>query len=806
MEKGTLRILTILLCILMLVGMLPLPTAAEGHRPTPQASEELYALYPNTHLTTSLSQALYEMLSEWVDTVARGECASTVFLLDLDALESLGLQTEWTNSDELDHLDAHEVNAAFWEQFELEALFDLFRHNHPFELYWYDKTESGGVSYGCNFSADNVLTPSFIRVSAAHITFHVAEDYRTDGYDPHAPTLRTERAAEALAAKAAADALVAENAQKDTREMIEAYRDAILNAVSYNTEVADGAHAYGDAWQMIYVFDGDEHTNVVCEGYAKAFQYLCDASGLRTYTVTGTMENEHHMWNVVTMEDGKNYLVDLTNSDEGMVGEHGGTFLAGAAGSAANGYTVAVDGETIHYVYDAATLALHSTDSLTLSAEPYTDAFGVGFASTLEMMIFHYDGKPLKAFSRAQTTSGDSEWLSYQKGAVLYFGDGTVNEETELTYTWYSVGEDGTRDQRLNADPIDAGTYVLAVTRTTDGREFSSPTVTITPLLVHIESIAANDRVYDGTTDVTLQSATLTSSIPLPSHLVLDLTGVSATLDSADAGEHGNVTLTGPLRFATEERNYVLADDRAISLSPSVQILPAPAPTLPPIDLDLLASPFSFDAAEWILDRLPDDIGDIVISVDHAGKWGEIAVTEWSMDANGKINASFKNARGGDRLEFTLSVASQNYEESILVITATVPCPYETHRFTSYASDGNATCQADGTKTARCDGCNVTDTCPDEGSRIAHTYADGTCTACGTADPTPPSTEEETTVGTLADGNAAETEKLPENNGGNSTDKELSGLPASGYLWLLLPVLLLAIGIPTVILLVKKRK
>lgn len=41
------------------------------------------------------------------------------------------------------------------------------------------------------------------------------------------------------------------------------------------------------------------------------------------------------------------------------------------------------------------------------------------------------------------------------------------------------------------------------------------------------------------------------------------------------------------------------------------------------------------------------------------------------------------------------------------------------HRFTDYVSDGNATVDADGTKTARCDyGCGATDTVPDEGSRL----------------------------------------------------------------------------------------
>ena len=60
------------------------------------------------------------------------------------------------------------------------------------------------------------------------------------------------------------------------------------------------------------------------------------------------------------------------------------------------------------------------------------------------------------------------------------------------------------------------------------------------------------------------------------------------------------------------------------------------------------------------------------------------------------------------------------------------------HTFTNYVSDNNATCTADGTKTATCDNCNATDTKTDEGSMLDHSFTnyvsnnDATCTADGT--------------------------------------------------------------------------
>ena len=59
------------------------------------------------------------------------------------------------------------------------------------------------------------------------------------------------------------------------------------------------------------------------------------------------------------------------------------------------------------------------------------------------------------------------------------------------------------------------------------------------------------------------------------------------------------------------------------------------------------------------------------------------------------------------------------------------------HSFTNYVSNGNASCTEDGTKTAKCDRCDVTDTITDAGSAKGHNFAAAPCTtpkickACG---------------------------------------------------------------------------
>ena len=63
------------------------------------------------------------------------------------------------------------------------------------------------------------------------------------------------------------------------------------------------------------IIPGDEF-EPVCEGYAGAFKVLCDALGVTSTCVNGSMTSlSNHMWNHVQLENGEWYLVDVTNGD-----------------------------------------------------------------------------------------------------------------------------------------------------------------------------------------------------------------------------------------------------------------------------------------------------------------------------------------------------------------------------------------------------------------------------------------------------------------------------------------------------------
>lgn len=87
--------------------------------------------------------------------------------------------------------------------------------------------------------------------------------------------------------------------------------DEFLKSVSYGMLSGSEGDLYG-----AFVYH-----KIVCEGYARGYQYLCQRAGLQVLYVDGTYYDESgagisHAWNIVRI-DGKYYYADPTN-DDGM--------------------------------------------------------------------------------------------------------------------------------------------------------------------------------------------------------------------------------------------------------------------------------------------------------------------------------------------------------------------------------------------------------------------------------------------------------------------------------------------------------
>ena len=235
-------------------------------------------------------------------------------------------------------------------QEEIYLLLSAILSDMAYEQYWFDKTSG----FWCGGSS-----------SYMYFGFIVAENYR--GSDE----FHTNTAITGAATKSAANAqkIVANFAAKSDYDKLVAYSDTICDLVSYDYAAANNGNfaQCNDPWQLIYAFDYDPTTNIVCEGYSKAYKYLCDLSSFRgnisCYLVTGATSGPH-MWNIVRI-GGKSYLTDVTNVDGGW-----DLLLAGGSGSIDTYYVV--DG--LGYVYDSDTTDLWGTGSdsiLNLSATDY---------------------------------------------------------------------------------------------------------------------------------------------------------------------------------------------------------------------------------------------------------------------------------------------------------------------------------------------------------------------------------------------------------------------------------------------------
>ena len=169
----------------------------------------------------------------------------------------------------------------------------------------------------------------------------------------------------AAAAKKAAN-IINKYASSSDINKLQGYKKEICDLVSYNDDAVSDDVDYGNPWQLIWVFDGDPSTNVVCEGYSKAFKYLCDKTSFITpvyaYTMTGWMDGGLHMWNMVEVDD-KYYHVDVTNCDGNAIGIPDKLFLKGVSNPTSSSFEIL----GITYTYDSDSISIYGSKLASLS-------------------------------------------------------------------------------------------------------------------------------------------------------------------------------------------------------------------------------------------------------------------------------------------------------------------------------------------------------------------------------------------------------------------------------------------------------
>ena len=335
----------------------------------------------------------YEYLAKQIQKVASGALTDTRMTIPSSVLPTF-----------------QDARTAFYGINEiLEALLLDF----PYHMFWYDKTQ--GVWYAVN---NDVLSIDFI----------VAPEYAAGKYATNATKIKS-----AHVAATRAKNLVKKYAGASDYQKLCGYRDFICDAVSYNNDAAtDASMPYGNPWQLIWAFDGDPATNIVCEGYAKAFQYLCDLSAfngnIQCHIAEGYVNDYGssgpHMWNLVDMDDGRSYHTDITFVDTGM----STAFLCGAVMTEYRN-TYMVD-DSVFYQLEDACAGLYSASLQKLSAGDYTPGQRVAAKSV--------------QLKKGGVTLKKGQKLGVKRGKSLTLKAVFSPTNAETTLTWKSSRSDVT--------------------------------------------------------------------------------------------------------------------------------------------------------------------------------------------------------------------------------------------------------------------------------------------------------------------------------------------------------------------------
>ena len=195
--------------------------------------------------------------------------------------------------------------------------YDAFDREHP-EVFWLSGQTSYSYLAGVRFSIKGgVCTVTYDAEMVVWLNY--------DGYDVRMPEYCSVDAiaSDIQVRDAAIQEILADCPGGSAYDQVLYLNDVLTARNAYNSKVAAG-NVYGadnTAWKCISALVGNSgKAGPVCEGYARAFQVLCDRLGIPCVQVDGPAvsklngQPEDHMWNYVQI-DGGWYAVDVTWND-----------------------------------------------------------------------------------------------------------------------------------------------------------------------------------------------------------------------------------------------------------------------------------------------------------------------------------------------------------------------------------------------------------------------------------------------------------------------------------------------------------
>lgn len=405
--------------------------------------DEIDPCYANTAPTATLgltgyNGTLYNLVLNRTQRFAAGTLSTSEFMF---TTSELGISDNFYTASDLGVSSVYNgsgvTDAAYYALLDRlngdsNLIIDKLIYDLPFDTFWFDKTQ--GVGYGITnigIYQDRSNGEYLLKVTGTlNMYFAVESCYAADSdYD----SLTANAISRARTAKANAQAIVNSYANLSDVAKLTAYKTAICNLTSYD-HAALNSSVYGESYQLLNVFDNNSSTNVVCEGYAKAFKYLCDLStfsnNVSCLLIPGYMDqptdDNGHMWNIVTI-NGNNYLVDVTNVDSNTIGQGDYLFLKNpTSGNVSSGYTYVIRGTSVKYIYDTDARTVYTTAQLTITNHGWV-------RGNTGWWYRNIDG----TFPKSKWQSIDGKWYYFDGVGIMATG------WTKVGTSWYYLGTDG---------------------------------------------------------------------------------------------------------------------------------------------------------------------------------------------------------------------------------------------------------------------------------------------------------------------------------------------------------------------------
>ena len=228
------------------------------------------------------------------------------------------------------------------------------------------------------------------------------------------------------------------------------------------------------------------------------------------------------------------------------------------------------------------------------------------------------------------------------------FDNENVGTGKTVTFTGYSLSG------------ADAGNYNLKAQPASVIANIAAKEVTIT-------SLTTTDRSYQkDNLSVALTSGTLTGVFSGDT-VTIDLTNAKGTMTDANAGTGKAVTVTGVALGGTDKDNYRLKEQPT---GVTVNITKATASALADIPVSQKHTVATGEKAIGTV--MPADAGTLTYTKGTESKTGSVTVTNWAVDATGKVTYTLSGGAAGDTVTLPVIIKSTNYADATVNVVITL--------------------------------------------------------------------------------------------------------------------------------------